>query len=109
MGFILDYCLSGLPIKCEHINMYAFTLPLAQMSEYGNVSKNFCVKKQFAEVQSGPAVAFFMCGIWFTPHINHVYMYAWVLVPYIQRCAQGFLWSPLCWELFTLGMSQQAR
>lgn len=23
----------GLPIKCEHFNMYAFTLPLAQMSK----------------------------------------------------------------------------
>lgn len=41
-----------LPIKCEHFNMYAFTLPLAQMSENGNVSMNIWVNNQFAGIQS---------------------------------------------------------
>lgn len=33
MGSIETAILCGLPIKCEHFNMYAFTLPLAQMSK----------------------------------------------------------------------------
>lgn len=40
MGSIKTAIMCGLPIKCEHFNMYAFTLPLAQMSKKNdNVSK----------------------------------------------------------------------
>lgn len=67
-----------LPIKCEHFNMYAFTLPLAQMSENGNVSMNIWVNNQFAGIQSLAQLQhlflflFFLlvCGILFVPQIK---------------------------------------
>lgn len=33
----------AIPIKCEHFTVYAFTLPLAQMSENGNVSMGLII------------------------------------------------------------------
>lgn len=42
----------SLPMKCEHFNMYAFALPLAQMSENDNVSTSMLVNKQLADLRS---------------------------------------------------------
>lgn len=35
----------NLPMKCEHFTMYAFALPIAQMSENNNVSTDMLVNK----------------------------------------------------------------
>lgn len=117
----------GLPIKCEHFNTYAFTLPLAQMSKKkkkdGNVSKKWTCRFpcRLLKIQSlTQTVAFFlMCGIFFPCHDSvvcvNVCVYTRVCIcacvcmcSVPTRICLGAHYIFFCaMELFTLSMTEQ--